>query len=174
MREAAIKILLERGRDKFTLDAVATAAQVNRTTLYRRWSTKERLLTWALLESVKQQVPQPNLGNIKEELVVIAKALNTFIQTPLGQAFSQVLVPGPEADQAVLDAITQFWRERLALTHEVIERAVERGELPSSVRADDLTEQIFGPFYFRHLARQKEIDAQFVEDIVTRALEAAS
>src|SRR3712207_6929765 len=60
--DATVDLLLEVGYDRLTMDSVAARAKAGKATLYRRWSSKQRLAGDAGKPS-KRAVPGPPPGN---------------------------------------------------------------------------------------------------------------
>lgn len=168
--EATIAILTERGSHDVTFEQVAEKAGVNRTTLYRRWKSKSRLIAWAMLEFMDEQIPQPDAGNIRDDLVDMLTSINTFMGTPLATTFFQVMGVEARTDKAIAEAARDYWDTRSQLFQKVISRAIERGELAADTDADRLSERVFGPFYFRLFTRAGRFKKADLAKIVDSAL----
>ena len=70
--DAAIDILAETGYDRMTMDMVATRAKTGKATIYRRWSSKARLVRDALVSMSSQSVELkklPDTGTLKGDLL---------------------------------------------------------------------------------------------------------
>src|SRR5512147_2749500 len=66
--DAALEVLGEVGYDRLTMDAVAQRAKASKATLYRRWSSKARLVVEALART--KGVPEiPDTGDLRTDLV---------------------------------------------------------------------------------------------------------
>ena len=170
VQKAVIEVLEARGVARFTLDAVAEASGVNRTTLYRRWQSKERLITWAMLETVKVYIPSPDQGTLERDLFLLARGVRDFLKTPLAAVFAQVLFPQPNADAEVQATLKEFWEERIGLTYLVMDRAVERGEIRKGVSKDELLEGIFGPLYLRYFTGRSALGDARLKKLIQRVV----
>ena len=171
VRLAVITILMEKGATALTLEAVATQAEVNRTTLYRRWGDKSRLITWALLETVGVEVPYTDQGSVKEDLFFVLNRVNKFLGSPLARSILQIMTFDAETDAEVMTAIGDFWQSRLNRTLEVFERAIERGECPEDIDKNYLIEQLFGPIYLRHLIGRGAVSQAYIKRLIADTLE---
>ena len=60
-----------------------------------------------------------------------------------------------------------FWARRLTLSAEVVERAIQRGELPASTDANLVIETVIGPLWVRLLLTGEPI----TEDLADRVVE---
>jgi AcrR family transcriptional regulator len=163
---ATIGELAESGYSALTLDAVARRAGVHRTTLYRRWGTREALVLDAMLELAGEGVRIPDTGSLRGDLLAIARGSAATASSAQGQAVVRAVVAAGAHDAALAAASRQFWTERLALDGSVVERAVARGELPPGTDPRTVIEAILGPIYFRLLVLGEQPDAAFVERLV--------
>ena len=72
MLQAALEVLDDDGLPGFTMEAVARRAGASKATLYRRWPTKERLITAALT----MRIPPPetfDTGTLRGDLLAVAR-----------------------------------------------------------------------------------------------------
>ena len=169
---AALDELAESGYAAVTLEGVARRAGVHKTTLYRRWGTREALVLEAMLEHAGERVPVPDTGSLREDLLALATAAAATAATPQGEAVVRAVVAAGRHDEALAAANRRFWTERLALDGAIVERAIARGELAAGVDAESVIEAVLGPIYFRLLVTGEPVDRTFIElvvDLVSRA-----
>ena len=71
MRAAAIDATLaelaERGYPALSLESVARRAEIHKTTLYRRWGTRENLVLEAMLDRAGERIAVPDTGSLQAE-----------------------------------------------------------------------------------------------------------
>ena len=170
VREAAIALLLDEGLGGFTLDKVSKRAEVNRTTLYRRWGSRERLLTWALLEHQRVTIPQPDTGSLDKDLVALALSLGQEVAGPLGAMFATLFADHRARDPEIDAALKDFWTERDRLAGEILQRGIDRGDIGENVDGGLLLEMLFGTVYFRILRGGKAPSREAVERLVAHVL----
>jgi AcrR family transcriptional regulator len=168
--EATRELLIEVGVRGLTIEGVAARAGVAKTTVYRRWKSKEELALAVLLEMVKI-VSVPDLGNIRDELI----AFVNFAVHILGKTLMGRVMQGLVSDFASNEDLGKAFREqvisqRLAEVHRLTERAIERGELRPDVDAVLLHELLVGPVYYRHLLSGRKLDRRLAERIVDTVL----
>jgi AcrR family transcriptional regulator len=136
---AAWAELAERGYDDLTFDAVAGRAGTSRAVLYRRWPNKQELVLAALAhEAAKDAVVVPDTGSLRGDVISLLQQANkirvetvTLLLTRLGGFYRQT---GSSLDD--LRAFVQGGRD--ALMDEIIQRAIDRGE----IQAEQVTERI--------------------------------
>jgi AcrR family transcriptional regulator len=137
--DAAWAELAERGYDDLTFDAVAGRAGTSRAVLYRRWPNKQELVLAALAhEAAKDAVVVPDTGSLRGDVISLLRQANkirvetvTLLLTRLGGFYRQT---GSSLDD--LRAFVQGGRD--ALMDEIIQRAIDRGE----IQPEQVTERI--------------------------------
>lgn len=128
--EATVAELSESGYRAFRMDAVSAAAGVNKTTIYRRWATKQLLVAAAVdwMRRFVHDVPLPDTGSLERDLVLAFQRKLSFKHRLEGQAWAKLLAEkhDPEAFAAIGDAV----KERSGAWYAMVTRAIERRELP--------------------------------------------
>lgn len=162
---AATELLAEAGYDGLSIEAVADRAGVHKTTVYRRWPTKADLVADALSERSQQHVPVPDTGTLAGDLTALARAVAANIGSDVGAAMARTLVAASITSTEIADTAASFWVERLALTATIVERAVERGEIPSDTDPNLVIEALIGPLYVRLLLTGEPIDEDFARRV---------
>ena len=128
--DAAIGELARSGYHGFRVDAVAARAAVNKTTIYRRWPSREALVT-ALVERMRTALrnsPLPDTGALESDLVAAFARRFTVGRKTEGRAWGRLLEERyhPEVKNIIGAAVAerrQEWKSMVA-------RGIERGELP--------------------------------------------
>lgn len=146
---ATLALLESEGVASVTFARVAVESGVNRTTLYRRWGSRSRLLAWALLERQTEVLPAVDLGTVEDDLVALMLALDAQLKTPLGRRFLEVSSAAPFEEPAVAEAFELFWRGRAEDVARLVVRGIARGELRADIDVPFLLEQVFGAYHFR-------------------------
>lgn len=146
---AAVEELAASGMAGLSIEAVARRAQVHRATLYRRWGSREALILEALREQASENVPVPDTGSLREDLIRLATdaVRNAVANEPILRASISELAH----NTAVAEVTRQFWLERLALDGQIVRRAIERGEIPPGTDARTVIEGVLGPLHLRFL-----------------------
>jgi AcrR family transcriptional regulator len=169
--QATRELLIEVGVRGLTVEGVAARAGVAKTTVYRRWRSKEELALAVLLEMVEEVVAVPDLGNVRDELVAF---VNGAVKI-LGKTLMGRVMQGLVSDFASNEDLGRAFREqivsmRLAEVRRLIERAVERGEVRSDVDVVLVHELLFGPVYYRLLLSGGKLDGRLAERVVEAVL----
>ena len=162
---ATLEILAEDGFGALTIDAVAEKAGVHRTTLYRRWGTRERLVVDALAAQSTTEIPIPDTGTIQSDTEAIAKMVSANLASPLGRALAQGMV-GHGEDDEIRSVTEEFWRTRFERTDVVVNRAIERRELPEDTDPRLVVEMVVAPVWFRSIVTRSPIDDALITQVV--------
>jgi AcrR family transcriptional regulator len=137
VRRTLDAVLVELARVGYALlrvEDVAARARVNKTTVYRRWPTKQALVLTALLSIAERyaSLDVPDTGSLRGDLVEVARRRLAFMQSREGRCLSRMFnADAPDPD---LLAITRSLRTaHEGVPHAIIERAKKRAELRSDV-----------------------------------------
>ncbi|WP_137991112.1 TetR/AcrR family transcriptional regulator [Streptomyces vilmorinianum] len=149
---AALELLASQGYVRMTLDQVAAAAGVSKSTIHLRWKTKADLLTAALAALRVTGVPAPS-GQLRTDLVAILEDFAGVVERVDGMA----LIGTCLAEEAHTPELLGLLRERTVLPRRALLReALERGREEGLVRADaDLeaaVSALLGPYYADYMA----------------------
>lgn len=170
VHDAAVDLLREVGYDGLQLPDVAARADVNKTTVYRRWPTKAALVGDLLSALTAVSVPMPDSGTLQGDLELLLAQIAETLRAPEVRAVVAGVLAAVDTNDDVRLARNRFWDERFALSGEIVERGCARGELPAGVDARELLEMACGPVYFRALLGSADVDRSFVEGVVTRTI----
>ena len=126
---AVIELLGEHGLQGLTIEAVAARAGVGKTTIYRRWKTKNELV----LEAVGQLRPTgtpPDTGSLIGDLEALVEHQRSRLEaTRLPRVVPRVLseaMDDPELHAEIVRQAVRPIRDMLGL---MVRRGIERGEL---------------------------------------------
>ena len=140
--QATLEALAQSGYAALRVEAVAAAAGVNKTTVYRRWPTKDALVQDALLLEAGTQIAAPDTGSLQKDLRHLARGMRALLSTPRGQGLVRMLYG--ESLGGELGVICERMRDGDALElRSVVRRAIERGELPKRTDPDLLLDVLF-------------------------------
>jgi AcrR family transcriptional regulator len=126
---AVVELLPEQGLAGLTIEAVAVRAGVGKTTIYRRWKTKNELIV-AAIEELRPPEEPPDTGSLVGDLsAVVAAQRQRLATSSLPRVLPRVLgeaMENPELHAEIVSRAIEPIRRMLATA---IERAIERGEL---------------------------------------------
>jgi len=155
VRRATLELLAEEGFGAITLPAVARRAGVNKTTVYRRWSSPLELVQEALAGFEALALPEIDTGSWEGDLEAFARARLRLIRDPLAAGILRAVIATGPPDATLAEWVERFWRPREREWRSPVERAIERGELSASARDVPLIELVAGPLLLSHLATRR-------------------
>ena len=168
--EAALVELAESGYGGLSVEAVARRAGVHKTTVYRQWPDRERLVTDALMQRRVEEFAMPDTGALRSDLVTLALAIVAQLTQPHVTALIRMLVAEGPRLPAFRHIARSFWAARFERTGVVVRRAIDRGELPPETDVPMVLESLIAPLYFRLLVTGGELSDEFVVGAVDRLL----
>ena len=164
---ATIELIVEGGINEVTVTNIATRSGVHATTIYRRWDGVGGVLTEGLLEEAPLVAPVPDTGSLFDDLVLMNQANRQRRMNPL--ATIMILAMAKSQDPDVAGVAPSSWRDRLSRLGVIVERGIERGELPPGIDPILVIEMVSAPllsrFYFGI-----DIPEEFPETVVRTVL----
>jgi AcrR family transcriptional regulator len=164
---AATELLAERGLGGMSMEEVAARAGVSKATVYRRWPSRGALALDAFLAEFEEQQPVPDTGTFRGDLL---GALRGWIRSVTKTAAGRML-SGLVAEAQRDPALGAAWREQVieplrARNTILVERAIQRGEIPPDVDPDVILDMMFGAAYHRLLQGHRPLTDQFARRVV--------
>lgn len=172
--DATSELLTEIGYEKLSVEDVASRAGVHKTTVYRRWPTKAELVFDAVRARARVNVPIPNTGSLLGDLQALAREVVANIGSEGGTRTAQTLVAAAATSKELADGMHAFWAHRFAESAQVIERAIERGELSPDADPNLIIETLVGPIWLRLLLTGEPIDDELADHVAGLVFAGAS
>lgn len=164
---AVAELLMEVGYDGLSVEDVADRAGVHKTTVYRRWPTKPELVFDAVGAHSAEVVPVPDTGSLVGDLQAFGRAIVANIGSEGGGHRSRSIVAAAATSTQLSERMHAFWAERFAAATAIVERAVERGEIPPEIDPDLIIETLIGPLWVRLLLTGRPV----TDDLADRVAE---
>jgi AcrR family transcriptional regulator len=164
---AATELLAERGLGGMSMEEVAARAGVGKATIYRRWPSRGALALDAFLAEFQQQQPPPDTGTLRGDLLGALRAwVRAVTRTPAGRMLAG-LIAEAQGDPDLAAAWLKRVVEPLRAQHMImLERAVQRGDIPAGVDQDVVLDLLFGAAYHRLLHGHRPLSDRFVRAVV--------
>jgi AcrR family transcriptional regulator len=169
---AAMEELGRTGYAALRVEDVAARAGVNKTTIYRRWPTKEDLVRAALLSITGERFAAPNTGSLRTDLIEVARAAVSMFRSLEGQGLMRVCAAeGPDSELMVIARSLKNNYE--AIPRSVIEAAEARGELAPGIDAMLLFDVLMGALQKRMMMDRDDVDEAFLGRLLDLLLHGA-
>lgn len=151
--ESTLALLAELGFERMSIEAIAAHAGVGKTTIYRRWKSKEDLVADALA-SVKVAPAVPDTGDLRADVAAIAEAFATSVRDPLGRRVITLIIDTLTNNPALAE---RYWERFGALKNDalrgVLVRAQARGEINPTVDLDVVLDLLSGYVLYQLLVK---------------------
>lgn len=150
LRDALLQELAATGYGRLSIEAVARRAGVAKTAVYRRWPSKLEMVLDVVNAIAGRRLDLPDTGSLRGDLELAMHGMASALRHPLA---SQI-IPDLLAEAARNPDIGATLQHALAETGrtvggQVVERAIDRGELPPGTDAESAADLVIGPLYWR-------------------------
>lgn len=160
---ATVALLGEVGYGALTMSAVIERAGVSSATLYRRWPTKQALVASALQCTGAGPMPAP-ADTCEADLEVLARHIARAV-TRRDDLWLRLWAEVGYDDE-LRDMNRALVEPRLAHVRGIVDRAVQRGELPAAPPADVVLSLVTGPILHRALTLGEKVTPAFLRAVV--------
>jgi AcrR family transcriptional regulator len=131
--QATLELLAEVGFERMSIDAIATRAGVGKTTIYRRYKSKEELVADAI-ESLREDVIIPDTGSFWGDIEALIQSAAQITLSPLGrQTVAMIISSATSSPQFAQVYWTNYLQPRRQAFGIVLERAKARNEIQAEV-----------------------------------------
>jgi AcrR family transcriptional regulator len=161
--------LFERGFAGTSVDEVSRRSGVAKTTIYRHWPTRADLLRDAC-SAVGTPMEIPDLGTYEADVTALLMNLSDLLRTAKWTSVLPSVIDAAERDPEIARMHTKLQEGYSAPLRFVIERALQRGELPKTTDIDVVIAALTGPLFYRRWFSREPLTQSFVKQIIRRVL----
>jgi AcrR family transcriptional regulator len=158
---ATLELIAEVGVHEFRTEDVAARAGVGKGAIYRRYRSKDELVTAAVAALVSEEIAIPDTGSTREDLLVLMReAVGLYCGSLAGRLMPNLvgaMAQKPDLARAVRES---FLTGRRAALAGVLERGVERGDLRPDLDVELALDVLGGPLFYRLLITGGPLDEQ--------------
>lgn len=175
MLEATLAELGTVGFEGLSIERVARKAGLNKTSVYRRWPTREALVA-AALEAVAARLAPPTLqGNsLREELLALARGVAGLLKAPSGRALVRAGLAEESATEVALLSARGLSAGARTPGRAMAARARRRGEWRTGVDADQLVFTLVGALIHRAMLERAPVSTRWLSKLVDLLLDGAA
>jgi AcrR family transcriptional regulator len=163
---ATLHELASAGYAALKVEEVASRARVNKTTIYRRWPTKEELVRAALSSIVSHHdsLPLPDTGSVREDLMTVVRRILALARSPEGRVtMRMVAAESPDSELGRIAESARKGHDEIPLS--ILQRASKRGELRANVDPKLLVD-ILRAASLQRIVETGDLQARFVEQLL--------
>ena len=162
---ATLELIAEVGVHDLRMDAVAERAGVGKAAIYRRYRSKDDLVT-ATVAALVSEITVPDTGSTREDLLALMRDAVEVYRDPVKAGVMPSLVGAmpqrPELARAIRDG---FLAQRRAALRAVLDRGVARGDLRADLDVELALDVLGGALFYRLLVTGGPIDADLAEGV---------
>jgi AcrR family transcriptional regulator len=166
---ATFSELVDSGYAALSVEAVASRAGVNKTTIYRRWPTLDDLLVDALMEWSHDAFPGQDTGSIETDLLALGRQLADVLNGGVGRQVVALVLTAGLRSARLHETTRRYFDHQAERALPAVARAIDRGELPADCDANALLTTFRAPLFYRMVTTGDPID----EDLITQAVRVA-
>jgi AcrR family transcriptional regulator len=166
---ATLELAGEVGINGMSMDDLAERAGVSKTTIYRRWTSKEQLVLEAL-RSAMGPLDDVDTGSVHDDLRAYLIELGERMWQGRMSDVLPHLVEVACHDESLRSRLDDYVQFRRAPMLAILGRGLDRGELPDDTDLDVLADVLIGPFIYRRLLTHAPLDETFVDRLLGVAL----
>lgn len=161
----ALAHLVRLGYARLRVDDVAADAGVAKTTLYRRWASKEALVAEAMRQLYLDRVHPEDHGDLRSDLIALVDESYELLFTGPGRVVEE-LVRESGVSRELADVVRSTTDARRRAFRQALNRAVARRELDPSIDQELVIDLLMGPLWTRLLVTDTPMTRADVEGIV--------
>jgi AcrR family transcriptional regulator len=168
--EATAALLNENGFAATTIESIAARAGVSKVTIYKWWPSRGSVAIDAFFHHYRQTLEFPDTGDVAEDLTYQMLIMAAAFRGRAGATMAE-LIGQAQSDPALAETLRTGWLQpRREVSSGVIRRGIERGQVRTGADVDLLLDQLYGPIYYRLVARHGPLSDEFVRDLVSNVL----
>jgi AcrR family transcriptional regulator len=165
--------LADVGYGRLSIDAVARRAGVGKAAIYRRWKSKLDITVALISEVAVGAIDVPDTGTLHDD---VREYLNRG-RLALTHRLASKIIPdllaegarNPDLTSALLETVRDPRRAKAA---QLVQRAVDRGELPADTDLELCLDFLAGPLYWRLTVLRADFDDTYLDQLATKVVAA--
>jgi AcrR family transcriptional regulator len=163
---AALELIAEQGFRDLRMDDVADRARVGKATIYRRYRSKDELVT-AAAGALVSEIAIPDSGSTRADLLALMHSAVEVYSGSVEAGVMPSLVEAMNRDPGLARSVREgFLAARRAALRAVLERGVERGDLRPDLDLELALDVLGGALFYRLLITGGPIDRDLADGVV--------
>ena len=167
---AALELIAEAGIHGLRMDDVADRARVGKAAIYRRYRSKDELIS-ATVAALVSDIAVPDTGSTRQDLQALMRDAVAVYSDPVRAATMRSLIGAmhehPELAGAIRKDVVEARREALRA---VLARGVARRELRADLDVELALDMLGGALFYRLLVTGGPIDARLADGVADSVL----
>ena len=154
-----------------SVERIARASEVNKTSVYRRWPSREVLVEAALEQALSHLAPQAvDTGSLRGDLVGLAEAVAAFLAAPAGRGLTRAIFAAG-APALAASARARLEERTGGPARAMVARAAARGEWRAEVDPRVVLAALVGALLHRAFIEGEAPSRPWIEALVALLLD---
>jgi AcrR family transcriptional regulator len=163
---ATLRLLAEGGVRDLRMDDVADRAHVGKATIYRRYRSKNALIS-AAVATLVSEIEVPDTGSTRADLLSLMSQAVELYSGSLAPRLMPSLVEEAQRNPELARTVRgEFLARRRAALSTVLNRGVRRGDLRRGLDVELALDVLGGAIFYRLLITGGPIDQRLAEGVV--------
>jgi len=167
---ATVEQLAEAGYGAFTIESVAARAGVAKSTIYRHWPDRIKLIIDALSSFHEQMVPGLHDATAREQVQRLVRHVARVLLDSTFAGCISALIEGAQRDPRLREFLHHYSAHRRQELVDVIAGGVRTGELPAGLDPELAAASLLGPIFYRRLMSAEPFDPDRADDLAAIVL----
>lgn len=168
----AVELLVERGAQAVTIEAVVKRSGVARSTIYRHWPRRVDLVADTFRTLIPPIPAAPATGDLRTRLQEVLRVLAAQINDARYAAVVPAVLDSATRDPELAEFREVFARSQRAPIDSVLRASVDDGELPANLDLDGAVAALVGPLLFRRVILAQGVDGAYADELIESYLKA--
>jgi AcrR family transcriptional regulator len=163
--------LASAGYGKLSMDAIARRAGTGKAAIYRRWPSKQAM-TVALVSNVAvTAIPAADTGTLRGDIRHFLLEALTALQHPLARTIVPDLLAEATRNTELAKALrASIQAPRRASAARLLQRAIDRGELPADTDIELGLDFLAGPLYWRQVVVRLPLAETYLDRLTDKVI----
>ncbi len=158
--------MADAGVRDLRMDDVADRAGVGKATVYRRYRSKNALIS-AAVATLVSEITIPDAGSTRADLLALMEQAVELYSGPLAPRLMPTLVEEARRNPQLARTVREeFLAGRRAALSAVLQRGIERGDLTRGLDLELALDVLGGAIFYRLLVTGGPIDQRLAEGVV--------
>ena len=168
---ATLEELAVSGVEGLSVERVAVRAEVNKTSIYRRWPTRDELVVAALEQATAEVTALPETtASLRGDLLALLKRVAELQSHPVGRALMHIgFIEAVDSPIAML-ARTRLTAQAMLPVQTLVDAARARGEWRDDAKGEQLIFALVGAVMHRVNVEHGKVSSAWLSSLVDLVL----
>lgn len=172
--DATAALMVDSGYSSITIERIAAESGVARSTIYRHWENLEEIVFDAVQQLLGPVGSVPDNGTLRDDLVQLYSVLTRALTKGTWGKLVRGVVEAAMTEQMFADVLRQAIIDRREHGKAVLQRAIDRGDLPADTNMAWFLDSISGVIYYRIIMSGDDpAEPGMIEYLIDAAIAAA-